>query len=536
MRCVRLLSWNSTPKWQRYRHTVAEQNISAGEVLDNMHSKAVSSPMKTHELTTSYSLKDRFWQCISARQHEIDQLRFRYGNTVIGSIDVNTLYGGMRDMPGLLCETSLVDGQAGLLLRGLTIAQCRKKLPTFKKTVSAGIDNEPMAEGAFWLLCTGEVPTASEAESLRIELRDRSVIPDSLHAPLNSLPRTMHPMTQLTIALMLMGSESETAKMYDSGNKLSTDSETHNVTLWNLFYEDCMNLLARLPLLCAFVYHRTYGQSPPYAKSSKQSYAAANEPDFETSDWCGRFIDLLGLHGDPDFAEFFRLSTLCHCDHENGSVYAHTNHILSSALTDPYRAYAGALNGLAGPLHGLANQHALLLYKTITASLDSAYVKHGFDEQAANAVYDDLQIENYVRGYLEQPGRIMPGYGHAVLRSHDPRYLAVHEFASKRKIASRDKLIKFERQLARIVPRLLMEKSSKVKCPWPNIDANSGVMLNYFGIPYHSFYTVFFAIAGSLGPMASTLWSRGLQLPMEEPESLSSAAAMKLCNYEYKYG
>lgn len=47
-------------------------------------------------------------------------------------------------------------------------------------------------------------------------------------------------------------------------------------------------------------------------------------------------------------------------DHEGGNVSAHTTHLVGSALSDPYLSYAAGLNGLAGPLHGLANQEVLL--------------------------------------------------------------------------------------------------------------------------------------------------------------------------------
>jgi citrate synthase len=45
-----------------------------------------------------------------------------------------------------------------------------------------------------------------------------------------------------------------------------------------------------------------------------------------------------------------------HADHEGGNVSAHTAHLVGSALADPYLSYSAGLNGLAGPLHGLANQ------------------------------------------------------------------------------------------------------------------------------------------------------------------------------------
>lgn len=47
-------------------------------------------------------------------------------------------------------------------------------------------------------------------------------------------------------------------------------------------------------------------------------------------------------------------------DHEGGNVSAHTVHLVGSALSDPYLSFAAGMNGLAGPLHGLANQEVLV--------------------------------------------------------------------------------------------------------------------------------------------------------------------------------
>lgn len=61
----------------------------------------------------------------------------------------------------------------------------------------------------------------------------------------------------------------------------------------------------------------------------------------------------------------YSFSSLCYTctqrsDHEGGNVSAHTTHLVGSALSDPYLSFAAGLNGLAGPLHGLANQEVLL--------------------------------------------------------------------------------------------------------------------------------------------------------------------------------
>ncbi len=73
--------------------------------------------------------------------------------------------GGMRGIPGLLWETSLLDPEEGIRFRGYSIPECQKVLPG---AVEGG---EPLPEAMFWLLLTGEVPTKAQVDSLSAELK-----------------------------------------------------------------------------------------------------------------------------------------------------------------------------------------------------------------------------------------------------------------------------------------------------------------------------------------------------------------------------
>ncbi|KAH8010186.1 hypothetical protein HPB51_025621 [Rhipicephalus microplus] len=90
---------------------------------------------------------------------------------------------------------------------------------------------------------------------------------------------------------------------------------------------------------------------------------------------------------------------------------------------------------------------------------------------------------------------VVPGYGHAVLRKTDPRYTCQREFALKH--LPNDPMFKLVSQIYTVVPPILLELG-KVKNPWPNVDAHSGVLLQYYGMKEMSYYTVLFAKRGSL--------------------------------------
>ena len=145
-------------------------------------------------------------------------------------------------------------------------------------------------------------------------------------------------------------------------------------------------------------------------------------------------------------------------DHEGGNVSAHTSHLVGSALSDPYLSLAAAMNGLAGPLHGLANQEVLIWITKLVEKIGETPT----DDQITKYVHDTLKTS------------VVPGFGQAVLRKTDPRYTCQREFALKH--LPHDNMFKIVSQLYKVVPKILGD-IGKVKNPWPNVDAHSGVLL-----------------------------------------------------------
>lgn len=189
---------------------------------------------------------------------------------------------------------------------------------------------------------------------------------------------------------------------------------------------------------------------------------------------------------------------------------AHTTHLVASALSDPYLSFAAGMNGLAGPLHGLANQEVLLWVTKLRSEI-------------GDDVTED-QLKEFIWKTLKS-GQVVPGYGHAVLRKTDPRYTCQREFALKH--LPDDKLFKLVAKLYNVVPPILTELG-KVKNPWPNVDAHSGVLLQYYGMTEMNFYTVLFGVSRALGVLSSLVWDRALGLPIERPKSMSTEGLKKL--------
>ncbi|MCF7800927.1 MAG: citrate (Si)-synthase, partial [Candidatus Marinimicrobia bacterium] len=194
-----------------------------------------------------------------------------------------------------------------------------------------------------------------------------------------------------------------------------------------------------------------------------------------------------------------------HADHEGGNVSAHTTHLVGSALSDVYYSLAAGMNGLAGPLHGLANQEVLRWIIELQQKLGGGVPGK---DQIVKALWDTLNS-----------GQVIPGYGHAVLRKTDPRYMAQREFALKH--LPEDELFQVVSTIYDVAPDILMEHG-KAKNPWPNVDAHSGVLLVHYGMHEFDFYTVMFGVSRAMGVLASLIWDRALGLPLERPKSVTT--------------
>jgi len=423
-------------------------------------------------------IKDRFKEKGDARAAEIKDLLKEHGSKTIGEVQLAQIYQGMRGMTGLVSETSLLDAQDGIRFRGYSIPELREKLP------KAEGGTEPLPEGLFYLMLIGELPSDSDVQYITDFWQRRSHVPNHVFATIEALPVSTHPMTQFVTAIMALQTESQFAKRYAAGMAKKD--------YWDAVFDDTMDLIARLPRVAAYIYRRKYRGGVHI------------QPD-GLLDWAGNFAHMMGYE-DDSFKELMRLYMTIHADHEGGNVSAHTTHLVGSALSDPYLSYAAGMNGLAGPLHGLANQEVIKWIFDMRESL-------GTESPSQD------QIADYVKKTLES-GKVVPGYGHAVLRKTDPRFTAQMEFGKKH--MPNDPLVQTVWNIYETVPPIL-QSLGKIKNPWPNVDAHSGALLVHYGMMEYEFYTVLFAVSRALGVLASLCWDRVLGFPLERPKSVTTA-------------
>lgn len=424
-------------------------------------------------------IKDRFKAKADEMTTEIKGILKEHGNKTIGEVHLTQIYAGMRGITGLVSETSLLDAQEGIRFRGYTIPELREKLPKSAK------GSEPLPEGLFYLMLIGELPTKEDATHVTSILQRRSHVPNHVFEAIDSLPITAHPMTMFVMGVMALQTESYFAKRYAEGMSKKD--------YWEATFDDAVILIARLPRIAAYIYRRKY-------KNNEHIHPNG------MLDWAGNLAHMMGFD-DHSFRELMRLYMTIHADHEGGNVSAHTTHLVGSALSDAYLSYAAGMNGLAGPLHGLANQEVIKWIFEMQKEI-------GSEEPTSE------QIANYVQKTLSE-GKVVPGYGHAVLRVTDPRFVAQMEFGKKH--MPDDKLVNTVWKIYETVPPIL-QSIAKIKNPWPNVDAHSGALLVHYGLKEYEFYTVLFAVSRSLGVLASLIWDRALGFPLERPKSVSTEA------------
>ena len=422
-------------------------------------------------------LKDRFKVKAEASAAEIKDILKQHGSKKIGEVQLSQVYQGMRGITGLVSETSLLDSKEGIRFRGYSIPELQKQLPK----VPGG--TEPLPEGLFYLMLIGELPDEEAVSYITASWQRRSHVPNHVFDAISALPVTAHPMTMFVTGIMALQTESNFARRYADG--------MNKKDYWEAVFDDSMDLLARLPRVAAYIYRRKY----------------RNDQHIQPNgllDWSGNLAHMLGYE-DDSFKELMRLYMTIHADHEGGNVSAHTTHLVGSALSDPYLSLAAGMNGLAGPLHGLANQEVV---KWITE----------MQSELKTDVPTKKQIETYVRKTLSE-GKVVPGYGHAVLRKTDPRFSAQMDFAKRH--FPEDPLVQVVWNVYDVVPPIL-ESLGKVKNPWPNVDAHSGALLVHYGMVEYEFYTVLFGVSRALGVLASLIWDRALAFPLERPKSVTT--------------
>lgn len=423
------------------------------------------------------TLQETLAKKIPVWRGEIAQIKKKHGTKVVSEVTVNQAYGGMRGVKGMICDTSVVEPDKGLIVRGHPLLEIKHLWP----------------EEVFFLLLTGELPDKDAKAALQVEFDRRSQVPQYVWNLLEAMEADSHPMCMLATGILAMERESIFRQSYDKGMKRED--------FWLPMLGDALNLLAKLPALASGIYRMRYDKGCLIHWTPGLDLGA-------------NFANMLGI-GDPSgkFADLMRLYLNFHADHEGGNVSANTCHTVGSALSDAYYAVSAGLSGLAGPLHGLANQECLSWILETMEKFGGVPT----DEQLRDMAFETLRS-----------GRVIPGYGHAVLRVVDPRFQGFHDFGEE--YLPEDPVFKTVSRVFNVIPKVLQEYSDeRVKAGknpiancWPNVDAGSGALLYHYGLTEFPYYTVLFSVSRAMGMLAQLILNRAMGTAITRPKSVST--------------
>ena len=415
---------------------------------------------------------------LPARRERIKALSKDHADVFVDDVTVGQVVGGMRDIKSMLTDISYVDPLHGIRFRGLSIPEALKALPKGRGA------KMPMVGGLYYLLMVGEVPTREQALEVEAEWGRRASVPDYVYKMIKAMPKDTHPMILFSQAVLALGKDSLFRTKYHEDIKKDQ--------YWEPALEDSLDLTAKLPIVAAFIYRYKY-----FGETKKPRY----NPKW---DYGANFARMMGVTDKKGYAELMRQYFIVHSDHETGNVSAHAMLLVGSALSDPFLSFSASLNGLAGPLHGLANQEALAWL---------IEVKEQFGRVPSRE-----ELRKFAWDFLNS-GKVIPGYGHGVLRVVDPRFTAQLNFAKS--FFPDNELVRLADLVYQVVPEVLKEQG-KAKDPAPNVDAVSGTLQYYYGVREFKFYTVLFGIGRALGVTSNYVWARALGLPIERPKSVTT--------------
>ena len=435
------------------------------------------------------TLKEVLKQKIDAHRPRTTRLVKEFGDVSLGEVSIAQAIGGARGIKCLVTDISYLDPMEGIRFRGMTIPETFAALPKVPGS------DYPYVEGFWYLLLTGDVPTMEQTLEVVEDWKQRSQVPSYVIDVLRAMPRDSHPMAMFSAAIVAMQRDSVFASNYAAG-------KFNKMTCWEDMLEDSNDLMAKLGPIAAYIYRMKY----------KGDTHIAADPNLDMG---GNFAHMIGQC--DEYKDVARMYFILHSDHESGNVSAHTTHLVASALSDAYYSYAAGINGLAGPLHGLANQEVLAWTQNFMQKLGG---KVPTKDELKAALWDTLNS-----------GQVIPGYGHAVMRKTDPRYTSQREFCLNTPGLKEDPLFQLVAMIYEVAPDVLLEHG-KAKNPWPNVDAQSGVIQWYYGVTEYDYYTVLFGVGRALGCLANITWDRALGYAIERPKSVTTAMLEKAAGIE----
>ncbi len=362
---------------------------------------------------------------------------------VLFEITEEVLESGLRGVPVGYCTTSKVDPELGLHYRGKAVREFAHLKP----------------EEVIYCIMEGKLENNSSGfKTFCDELEKRATLHPKVKEHICKLPRESHPMKLLVGALTIMGT-------FEAEGK---------------YPEDCLNVIAKIPEVVAILinYHAGWGETP--SSNPKLGYM---------ENFC-QMLRVPNIQDKKVFNEVMRLFNVLHYDHGGGNLSTFVGKAVASGHEDMYGSLAASMCALEGPLHGKANQVCL------------AFIQEIYKEVGDTVTGD--QMEAFIRKRLNE-GKLVFGFGHAVLRKEDTRATLLSEAGEK--YFPNHPLVRIGLLLRERAPKVLLE-NPKIQDPYANVDLMSGSVLSAAGFPYPDYFTVLFGLSRIVGIARQIVYER----------------------------
>ena len=385
-----------------------------------------------------------------------------------------TLDPGFKNTGSCKSSITFLDGEKGILrYRGYSIEDLAK--------------NANFLEVAF-LLIFGELPTKDELDKLVADIQDNAIIDEDLKKILVSFPRSAHPMgilSSLTSALIAFNPE----------KKISLTKKT--VDGHNYMYTLIVKLLAKIPILVAWVHRRRKGLSLDYGDYSQGYVENITKMMFQLPNQAYVKNDVI--------VNAMNKLLILHADHEQNCSTS-TVRIVGSSEASLFASVSAGISALWGRLHGGANQAVLEMLEAIKN--DGGDTKK-FMQKAKDK---------------KDPFRLM-GFGHRVYKNFDPRAkiikVAAHEVLKD--LGIKDPILKIAKSLEKEALNDPYFTSRKL---YPNVDFYSGIIYKALNIPTEMF-TVMFALGRVPGWIAHWREMRMNNDPIGRPRQIYTGSTRR---------
>jgi citrate synthase len=378
---------------------------------------------------------------------------------------------GYKNTGATKSAITYLDGEEGILrYRGYSIEELADK-STFLEVA--------------YLLIHGELPTISQLDSFESEIKKYTISNEALKKIADSIPNSVHPMSEIASLVGLMSAFHSTEEAGDDEKNM-------------------MRLMATLPIMALWNYKKGLGQD-------------SIQPD-TSLDYCSTFLQLMfakpgqTFNADPVVSKALNKLLILHADHEQNCSTS-TVRLVGSSQANVFASVSAGIQALSGPLHGGANQEVIEMLEAIKAD--------GGDTDKYIAMAKD-----------KASGFRLMGFGHRVYKNFDPRAKIIKKAADDvlKALGVNDPVLSIAQHLEEAA---LNDDYFVARKLYPNVDFYSGIIYRALGIPTNMF-TVMFAIGRLPGWLAQWKELKTNKEPIGRPRQIytgyTSRAFVEIAN------